>query len=279
MTVKLLLDAIRADGGKRFLIDGFPRNTNNLSGWCAARGPAPGRYSPSGGAAVPSRCVPHVPCLRCCRQQQASNDFRVAGVLVFDCPEEVMEERLLERGKTSGRTDDNVDSIRKRFKTFKDETMPVLKYYEHQVPAKAAPARSPHSPTRGRHETQGLVTSIDGTRSPDEVWADTTAFIDGLEASLQAGGEVVRCRRARRQPGTSPAPSSPAHVSVPASVQVFTMHVYSTEHEKPYVADVGSRVAEEVRARWGDAVKVECSSFKVEQSLKPFGIDAIRAFD
>lgn len=48
-----------------------------------------------------------------------------------------MEERLLERGKTSGRSDDNVESIRKRFKTFGDETMPVLKYYEHQVTGRA----------------------------------------------------------------------------------------------------------------------------------------------
>ena len=55
MTVKLLLDAIRADGGRRFLVDGFPRNTNNLSGW----------------------------------QGQAGSAMRVAGVLVFDCPEEV----------------------------------------------------------------------------------------------------------------------------------------------------------------------------------------------
>ena len=33
ITVKLLMNAIEANGGKRFLVDGFPRNTNNLSGW------------------------------------------------------------------------------------------------------------------------------------------------------------------------------------------------------------------------------------------------------
>ena len=32
---------------------------------------------------------------------------------MYDCPEEVMEARLLERGKTSGRSDDNIESIRK----------------------------------------------------------------------------------------------------------------------------------------------------------------------
>ena len=35
-------------------------------------------------------------------------------VLFFDCPEDVMVERLLERGKTSGRSDDNEATIRKR---------------------------------------------------------------------------------------------------------------------------------------------------------------------
>lgn len=35
-------------------------------------------------------------------------------ILFFDCPEEVMERRLLGRGQ--GRTDDNVETIKKRFK-------------------------------------------------------------------------------------------------------------------------------------------------------------------
>jgi adenylate kinase family enzyme len=36
-------------------------------------------------------------------------------VLFFSTTEEVMLSRLLERGKTSGREDDNVESIKKRF--------------------------------------------------------------------------------------------------------------------------------------------------------------------
>lgn len=35
-------------------------------------------------------------------------------MLFFDCPEEVMERRLL--GRNEGRTDDNIETIRKRFK-------------------------------------------------------------------------------------------------------------------------------------------------------------------
>jgi UMP-CMP kinase len=72
-------------------------------------------------------------------------------VLFFDCPEKVMEERLLERGKTSGRADDNADSIRKRFRTFVETSMPVVDYYEKQ----------------------GKVVKVDATSAPDKVFAKT----------------------------------------------------------------------------------------------------------
>ena len=51
-------------------------------------------------------------------------------VLMFDCSEEVMVERLLERGKTSGRVDDNEETIRKRFLTFQQATLPVIEHYQ-----------------------------------------------------------------------------------------------------------------------------------------------------
>ena len=53
-------------------------------------------------------------------------------VLVFECSEEVMVERLLERGKTSGRVDDNEETIRKRFNTFQQSTLPVIEHYQQQ---------------------------------------------------------------------------------------------------------------------------------------------------
>lgn len=50
--------------------------------------------------------------------------------LYFECPEEVMLKRLLKRGETSGRSDDNVESIKKRFKTFVETSMPVVNYFD-----------------------------------------------------------------------------------------------------------------------------------------------------
>lgn len=50
-------------------------------------------------------------------------------VIYFSTTEQVMLDRLLERGKTSGREDDNVESIKKRFRTYKSDTMPVIEHY------------------------------------------------------------------------------------------------------------------------------------------------------
>ena len=53
-------------------------------------------------------------------------------VLYFECSPETMKERLLARAETSGRVDDNEDTIRKRLETFENQTKPVIDYYESQ---------------------------------------------------------------------------------------------------------------------------------------------------
>ena len=82
------------EGPLRFLVDGFPRNMENMEDWVRMAG------------------------------------FDCAMVLFFDCPEEEMERRLLARGQHSGRSDDNIESIRKRFRTYRDSTMRVLEHYQ-----------------------------------------------------------------------------------------------------------------------------------------------------
>ena len=51
-------------------------------------------------------------------------------VLVFECSEEVMVRRLVERGKTSGRVDDNEETIRKRLTTYNEATLPVIHHFQ-----------------------------------------------------------------------------------------------------------------------------------------------------
>ena len=49
-------------------------------------------------------------------------------VLFFHCPQEVCTSRCLARGAAgSGRTDDNEESLRKRFVTYENATMPIIR--------------------------------------------------------------------------------------------------------------------------------------------------------
>lgn len=51
-------------------------------------------------------------------------------VLYFEVSDETMTKRLLGRAETSGRVDDNEETIKKRLATFHDITKPVITYYE-----------------------------------------------------------------------------------------------------------------------------------------------------
>jgi len=106
ITVGLLKDAMDKSMGERFLIDGFPRDMRNVVAWEKSLG------SPE-------------------------------MVLFFECPEEEMERRLLKRGQTSGRSDDNAKSIKKRFKTFVEQSIPVISYYEKKSLVKRISAVPP----------------------------------------------------------------------------------------------------------------------------------------
>jgi len=51
-------------------------------------------------------------------------------VLYFECPEAVMVERLTERGKSSGRQDDNPETVKERLQTFQQQSLPVVDFYQ-----------------------------------------------------------------------------------------------------------------------------------------------------
>ena len=53
--------------------------------------------------------------------------FDCSLVLYFDCPESVLEKRLLSRNQ--GRSDDNIETIKKRFKVFIEQSLPVINHY------------------------------------------------------------------------------------------------------------------------------------------------------
>ena len=103
VTVGLIKSAMQeglTNGSNKYLIDGFPRNKDNLEGWHKIMG-----------------------------------EFAdVRFTLFLDCPEKTMETRLL--GRNEGRTDDNIESIRKRFHTYQVETRPILDIFEKEVGAR-----------------------------------------------------------------------------------------------------------------------------------------------
>lgn len=117
---------VNESGKHSFLIDGFPRNQNNLEGWT----------------------------------QQMAEKVRLLFVLFFECSEEESIDRCLKRGQAgSGRSDDNMESLRKRFQTFNNETMPIVEHYRQL----------------------NLVQQIDGTQHPDTVFEKVKALFDAVK--------------------------------------------------------------------------------------------------
>ncbi|UXP33719.1 adenylate kinase [Reichenbachiella agarivorans] len=60
-------------------------------------------------------------------------DTTISGMVALEVPDEELKKRLLDRGKTSGRADDqNEEKINNRIQVYKDETLPVANFYNEQ---------------------------------------------------------------------------------------------------------------------------------------------------
>ncbi|GMH64433.1 hypothetical protein TrST_g2498 [Triparma strigata] len=113
--IKKAMTAIMEETGiVNFLVDGFPRSLENWAGW----------------------------------QEVFGAESAMPTMLFFECPLPVLEERIMGRAKYSGRSDDNVESLRKRFKTYKDETMPIVEVFREA----------------------GKVVDVDSSKPREEVW-------------------------------------------------------------------------------------------------------------
>ncbi len=83
---------------KAFLCDGFPRNEENLKFFFDVMG----------------------------------KDIKVLCTLFLTCPEDVCIDRIQKRGQ--GRVDDNIETIKKRFKSLKEETIPTVEKLKNYGP-------------------------------------------------------------------------------------------------------------------------------------------------
>eukprot|EP00904_Undaria_pinnatifida_P009470 jgi/Undpi1/5653/HiC_scaffold_2.g00927.m1 len=117
ISLGLLKTAMEKCGpASRFLIDGFPRNADNLQGWDSL-------------------------------MREVAD---VRRVLFLDCPADVLRERLLSRGLSSGRTDDNLATANRRLDTFVETTLPVVDVFERE----------------------GMVARVDGNQDVRSVFQD-----------------------------------------------------------------------------------------------------------
>lgn len=141
-------------GAPIFLVDGFPRNFDNLQGWVNTTA----------------------------RSANMPDYASVLGALVFDCPVEELERRILERAKTSGRSDDNLTSARKRFATFKEQTAPVVRVLEQLC-----------SSNGGDNTNVVRVAHIAGQHSIEEVWGETRRQMDAFAVGdvLSANARLI----------------------------------------------------------------------------------------
>ncbi|XP_068244810.1 UMP-CMP kinase [Palaemon carinicauda] len=123
ITCSLLERAMKESEKDNFLIDGFPRNQNNLEGW----------------------------------NKQMGEKVNLKFVLFFNCKLEVCTQRCLDRGAAgSGRSDDNMESLKKRFDTYMNATMPIIEHYEGM----------------------GLVRTIDAGKSPEEIFEEVEKLFE-----------------------------------------------------------------------------------------------------
>jgi adenylate kinase len=56
----------------------------------------------------------------------------VAHAVNLDVPDEVVVDRLVKRGAAEGRSDDNEATIRRRLQVYREQTAPLIAYYEAQ---------------------------------------------------------------------------------------------------------------------------------------------------
>ncbi|XP_072096301.1 adenylate kinase isoenzyme 1-like isoform X2 [Mobula birostris] len=80
-------------------------------------------------------------------------------LLYIDAGKETMIKRLLERGKTSGRSDDNEETITKRLETYYKATEPVINYYQ----------------------SRNIIRKINAEGTVDEVFAQVATALDALK--------------------------------------------------------------------------------------------------
>ena len=83
---------------------------------------------------------------------------RIAAMIELDVPEDELMQRLIKRGKESGRADDNEETIKKRLVIYHQQTQPLIEWYKNE----------------------GLHHHINGHGTLERIFSDIRKVIDNL---------------------------------------------------------------------------------------------------
>lgn len=89
----------------------------------------------------------------------ASYKSEVSVMLNLEVPDAELMTRLIERGKTSGRSDDNAETIKKRIDVYNAQTKPVIDFYKKE----------------------GKLANIKGVGAIDAIFADICKSVDAVK--------------------------------------------------------------------------------------------------
>ncbi|GFG32566.1 hypothetical protein Cfor_04707 [Coptotermes formosanus] len=118
ITCSVMETAVSRSKSSKFLFDAFPICMHNLEAW---------------------------------NKGDLSKKATLRFVLFLDCPQEVCERRILQRGAAgSGRDDDVATKLGNRFKIYREQSLPVVEYFERQK----------------------LLRKVDTNKSPEEVYQE-----------------------------------------------------------------------------------------------------------
>ena len=101
------------------------------------------------------RTIPQAEALK---KMLAERGHKVAAMIELDVPEEELMKRLILRGKQSGRSDDNEETIKKRLNVYHTQTAPLIEWYEKE----------------------GIRHHINGLGELDRIFADICKVVDSL---------------------------------------------------------------------------------------------------
>ena len=101
------------------------------------------------------RTIPQAEALK---EMLAKRGHKVAAMIELDVPEDELMKRLILRGKQSGRSDDNEETIKKRLTVYHNQTAPLIEWYEKE----------------------GIHHHINGLGELDRIFGDICAVIENL---------------------------------------------------------------------------------------------------